>query len=703
MSAYLYRFRPLYLVFFFLLFQLTACSESQTAPSDEGGWKLSNNGLPANVLSLAIARDNSQIIYASASGGGIFKSSDGGTSWLLINSLPCSQISSIAINPFNNQILYAGTDTGIYKSVDGGVSWNAASSGLINVTNLNTESQPIRISDVASGNVKAIVIDPINSQILYAGCNGGLGLMSLGTTGLYKSVNGGHSWMSLTSGIPAETGITSLALDQNNPHVIYAGTETAGVYKSNDGGNSWSLLQTGISNSAVTSLLIDPNNSNVVYTSTTSSFTGLLNPTVKGILKSVDGGTTWNTINSGLPDSIDVQCLTSDSNVSLTLYAGTSSGVYKSIDNGASWYAVNSGMPHNAFVATISVAANSHTLLATVNEYANDLLLTSGTGSNVFKSIDGAASWNKSSNGLYGSYVSKLIVTPDNSQILYLMTGNGVYKSVNATVSWTKAGSSGGYTALVLAPNSLTTLYAALFFAGMNKTTDGGTTWNSFNAPPVVMVSDIVIDPNNSSVMYVGGYDSGIYKTVDQGQTWSLATNGLPSNVYISKLAINPINSQIIYAGSFVTTTLFGPYVGGMYKSVDGGSSWSSINTGLPEDASIYTITVAPQSPQTIYVSNQAGVFKSIDSGMTWSAINSGLPENTQVSDIAIAPQNNQTLYAATYSGVFKSINGGIQWRATNKNLLNKYVTALAIDPLDSDIVYAGTTGGIYKTTTGGM
>jgi ligand-binding sensor domain-containing protein len=137
-----------------------------------------------------------------------------------------------------------------------------------------------------------------------------------------------------------------------------------------------------------------------------------------------------------------------------------------------------------------------------------------------------------------------------------------------------------------------------------------------------------------------------------------------------------------------------------VFSNSFGDDQWVPIG---PYGGSVHALVIKPQAPDTLYAGTDNGVFKSTNGGTNWTAINSGLTD-TGVSALAIDPQTPDTLYAGTSNGgVFKSTNGGMNWTAINTGLTNTHVNALAIDPQTPDILYAGTNGdGVFKSTNGG-
>lgn len=155
-------------------------------------------------------------------------------------------------------------------------------------------------------------------------------------------------------------------------------------------------------------------------------------------------------------------------------------------------------------------------------------------------------------------------------------------------------------------------------------------------------------------------------------------------------------------SASITPTTLYvGTNGGGVFKSLNGGSSWSAISTGL---AGIYinAVAVNPQTPTTLYAAGISGVSRSLNEGSSWSSINSGLT-NAVYRTLAIDPQTPSTLYLGSFYGAgaldgraFKSVTNGTAWGTFNTGLANLNVEAFAINPITPTITYAGTYGGVF-------
>ena len=207
--------------------------------------------------------------------------------------------------------------------------------------------------------------------------------------------------------------------------------------------------------------------------------------------------------------------------------------------------------------------------------------------------------------------------------------------------------------------------------------------------------------------LYVGTYPGifeysggGLYKSTNGGLSWSAASNGLPSDQGVCSLVIDPATPSILYAGTFS---------GGVFKSTDGGGSWAAVNNGQPY-RSVSSLAIDPATPATLYTSvfysykggsGSGGVFKSTDGGGSWQAVNNGLPADPWVSNLVIDPTTPTTLYAGIYIPgiyasleVYKSTNGGGSWSTFNAGLANTAAGRLVIDPKMPSKLYAGTDGG---------
>ncbi len=292
----------------------------------ENSWSRSTlEKVPTGPVIVDPARSDN--LYASTALG-VQKSSDGGKTWTIISrGLPDEQAVALVINPLNSQMLYIGYDgQGIYKSTDGGITWTPKNDGL------------------PSRNVRTITFHPKDPNILYAGIKGGVCITN----------NAGERW-SPTSGFNPFSNVNTIIISPQDPTVLYAGTGSEGVYKSTNGGVSWKDINTGLDVLSVLTLSLDPSNPEHLVAGTYNA----VSPTdlyvggvYGGIFYSLDGGNSWKAAKS--LSSLTVFQLARLPQNPAVIYASTLGGAYRSIDGGITWVDINSGLS-NEFLHYLTV------------------------------------------------------------------------------------------------------------------------------------------------------------------------------------------------------------------------------------------------------------------------------------------------------------------------------------------------------------
>jgi photosystem II stability/assembly factor-like uncharacterized protein len=474
------------------------------------------------------------------------------------------------------------------------------------------------------------------------------------------------------------------------------------------------------------SLTIDPTDSNVMYAGTSG-----------GLCRTKDGGVHWD------QPHVDTEYITilgfrvplGEAPVGLVvvdavhpqnLYLAALGTVYKSIDYGSNWAKANTGLPVMTIQTILADPHDSNTLFVMMEYPSSD-----GHGG-VYRTNDGGAHWTALENRLpWDIHIYDAVVTPS---ALYIATvGYGVMKSTDSAESWTAASHGLKFNAVYcLATDGSQTLYAGTFEWGIFKTVDGGANWNLavngllgaetqavgvdsagaifaatyigpykclnedgewvFLGQPMFDIPTLAVHPQAPGVLYLGGYSYGITKSLDGGKTWQSKTFGLTSNS-IWSLTIDPTSPETVYAGTDK----------GIFKSTDGGGHWFSASGGLPS-AEITFITVDSTNPKTLYAGAYGeGLFKSTDGGQNWIGINSGLDDWLYYS-LAIDRTNPQTLYLGSFQyGAYKSIDGGGTWTKLGGGIPRWSIRALVFDPIDASVLYAGTGSGVYKSSDGGL
>ena len=314
-------------------------------------WTTTTNSV-GPVYAMAIDPSNSSIMYTGSSTLGIYKTTDGGTSWNTANTgLLNTAVLSLAISASNPQILYAGTNyganDGVYKTTDGGGSWTRLVNG---------------IQETQRG-IQAISVDPTNPDVAYIAVFDGV---SDSPVGLYKTTDGGNNWNASVNGVGAIKNFLSIAIDPVNPNNVYAGTSFAvatstgpsTIYKSTDAGGNWTEVNNG--------LPLDPTDINPVRTLSISSadpnvvIAGLFVNSADllgGLYATTDGGSSWTRKWDGAPQTVGTLLRsttikpgsTQEFIVGLDISTVTDIGVWRTTDGGTTWASFNGGTMLNTY------------------------------------------------------------------------------------------------------------------------------------------------------------------------------------------------------------------------------------------------------------------------------------------------------------------------------------------------------------------
>lgn len=256
--------------------------------SSNGGdnWAPATTGLPTNafVRALAINPSTPQILFAAIEGSGIYRTTNGGGVWApVVTGLSDLNVRSIAIDPGEPTLMYAGTGDGVFRSIDGGTTWNPSRSGLPSNSKINT-----------------IQINPIATDIVYAGTN---------ESGVYRSMNNGGTWSAINAGLPSGLKVNALAMPPSSAFTIYAAARSGGIYVSNDGGSAWSSVSGGLPSLEVTDLAINPLNPGATYASINGGGVYTLNLAPLLVLNYTNGapGSAFLVSGGYLPPSTNLQ------------------------------------------------------------------------------------------------------------------------------------------------------------------------------------------------------------------------------------------------------------------------------------------------------------------------------------------------------------------------------------------------------------
>ncbi len=363
------------------------------------------------------------------------------------------------------------------------------------------------------GPIRSLVIDPQNPATIYAATS----------VGVFKSKDAGASWSN--AGLIG-LDVAGLVVRTGSPSTLFAWTQGSNLYffKSADAGATWNEVS-ALPERCCFTVAFDAQDANTIFALTPVS-----------LFKSSDGGTNW-TQTPGLPNNFKFFALSADPHTSGALYAGAlgsdnaghqTNEVFKSTDGGASWQEANSGLPAQGMFPDTFAYGNAFTF----DPNNSTTVYVSRTGTGVYKSTNGGASWQAANSGMPSTFdfrsccVSAVIIDPQNANTLYVPSQNGViFKSTNGGASWSAAGTvlalpltlqpQPGSNVLVIDPQNTSTLYAATH-TGVLKSTDGGTSWNVVNSGlRDTPVSAVAINPQVPSFIYAGNLLS-----TDAGNTW---------------------------------------------------------------------------------------------------------------------------------------------------------------------------------------
>jgi len=554
----------------------------------------------------------------------------------------------------------------------------------------------------------AIVLSALGAAAWASFDMGGGGGVSLGRSaagspsGLAATASATGRWQ--PTGGPQGGDVFSLAVDPDSPAVVYAGG-WGKVFKSTDGGRRWR----DVSHEPwqhVSALAIDPTRPETVYAATD-----------RGIGKSVDGGRHWRMVDAGLFGGDTLLgwgrerwlggLLVAPSRPR-TVYALGFGGLFRTTDGGGRWRFVRPRLGRFWLLSAAAVdPAHPGTVYASWSRYRYRVGSSSlYTTASLYRTTDGGNSWRRIvARGPAPSFTS-LAIAPDRPGTIYATddTGPGVYTSTDGGTTWSVVAlplqAADG---LHVVAAGRGTLYATTTSGTVFASTDAGATWRTVGTRGSLAYGTLVVDPRDATTVYDAG--DGVAKSVDGGRTWASADTGIVSTV-IATLAVDPASPTTLYAGA-----------GGVFESTDGGRSWHAESTGL-EGVSIATLAVDPRQPHTIFAGTDSnGLFESRNGGLSWHRVDTGHPVKS-VQTVAIDPRHPGTLYVSAWRGgggpgiFLTSVDGGATWRritigsypdGAGRRRKGSAIQSLAIDPRGGATVFAGTTrGGVYRSTDAG-
>jgi photosystem II stability/assembly factor-like uncharacterized protein len=623
---------------------------------------------------LAVDPRNSNVVYAGSPGGGIWKTTTGGTAWVsLTDNVPSNSIGAIALAPSNPDIVYAGTGdyvffygAGILKSTNGGASWTHLPGPFAGPTGTSPYF-------FGGAKIQALAVDPTNPNHLLAG----VFKWPLTGAGIYRSTDGGSTWNLVLSGGRG----TSLFFDRAAQGTVWAAIgeyysqSQNGVWRSTDNGQTWTRMASLPTANSAAIYLEQGLNPNALYASVTGTGGNTL-----GLYRSGDNGASWNriTIPSNLGSrGVTIAVWPRNSDV---IFAGDLS-LMRSLDRGATW----TSTPYT-FGDYRSFAFNSDASRLYVGDDGG-IWATTNIGS-------GAVTWSNLNNSLsLALWYPGMALHPTDANIAQAGAQDQGVQLYAGTLAWDRVvHCDGGWNAIdFVDPRNR---YTDCQNIDVQKSTNGGVSWTRAmtginTSDRAIFIPPLVMDPSNASTLYYG--TNRVYQTTNAAALWTPISPVLGS---VTSMAVAPSDRNTVYA-----VTESGVLSVTRNALAGSASTWTQRNSGLPNRA--YTnLAVDPANPSLAYLtvsgftfgSDTAGhVFRTLNGGVNWTDISGNLP-NTPANDIVVDPDLPNTLYLGTDVGVFKTTNGGVTWDLAASGLPRVVVTSVRLHR-PSRILRAGTFG----------
>lgn len=642
--------------------------------SINSNWTLAGPiNIEGRITTIAIDPNNPQIVYIGSANGGVWKSTNYCQTWTSVfDNQNTSSIGAIAIDPLNTNIIYCGTGeanslrshypgTGMYKSTNGGTSWTFI--GLPN-----------------SFNIGNIAINPSNTQEIYTAVLGATRRKNP-ERGLYKSTNGGFNWTN-TFFISDSVGVVDVTIDPTNPNKLFAcawerlrredyikyGGVKSGLYVSNNSGVNWTQVTNGFPFNDPTlgriSLDIARSNTNTIYALLADA-----NGNSKGLYKSTDGGNIWSIKSTTVAPSSNYAwfnriCKVHPANPDI-VYCGGLNMQY-SVNGGTSFnYAGESHVDQHAVAFALSnpnyvVVGNDGGIDYTTNSgstwgasvtlpitqfYAGDInyqnpndIMGGAQDNNCIRTSNGGMNWY----ALYGGDGFYTLYDYQNPLRLYVESQNGgIGRSTDGGNTFL-SGTSGldltytnWSTPFIMDKTNPLIMYCGTY--KIFKSTNGMASWSAISpdlakahVANLGTVTTLDVSKSNPNVLYCGTDDANVWVTQNGGTNWTKINTGLP-NRWVTRVAIHPDSANICYvslSGYKVDST--GAH---LFKTTNYGNTWISKSSNLP-DAPINDVIIDPRKYSNLYLGTDFGVMVSTNDGGDWQILGGGLPSSVPVHDL---------------------------------------------------------------------
>ena len=651
-------------------------------------WKPIFDDQPTGSIGdVVVSPGNPNVIYVGSGegiqrpdlsvGDGIYKSTDGGKTWVNTGLKDGQQIGGLAIDPKNENRVFAAvlghpygpnSERGVYRTIDGGQHW-----------------EKVLYKDENTGAIQ-VTIDPNNSNIIYADMWAGRqgpwenGSWNGTESGLFKSIDGGTTWKKLTAGLPStEQGLGRIGfcIAPSNSNRLYATVDAGkmgGIYRSDDAGESWININADERlwgrGSDFAEVKADPKNADIVYTADVV------------VWKSEDGGKTWKAFRGAPggddyhriwinPDNTNIILIASDQGAIITVNGG---------ETFSSWY----NQPTAQFYHVSADNAFPYNVYSGQQESGSVGIASRGNDGHI-----NFRDWHPVSAEEYG-YV---VADPLDNNIIYggkisrYDKRNGQSQNISP-----EAVRSGKYRFLRTAPVLFNPIdKKTLYYAGnvLFKTKTGGMNWDiispdlsreSWDIPAnvgiytkedmkkmprrgvIYTVAPSYVDTNT---IWCGTDDGLIHITRDGGKTWTNVTP--PSITSWSKVSLmDASHTDVNTAYAAVNRIRLDDQKPHIYKTTDGGKTWAAIVNGLPNDP-INVVKEDPIRKGLLFAGSERAVYVSFNDGENWQSLRLNMPA-TSIRDLVI---KDDDLVIGTHGRSFWILDDMTSLRQLTDQLIN--------------------------------
>lgn len=621
------------------------------------------NGGIGRINIVAFHPTNSAIIYAGAPAGGLWRSTNTGSTWTpLTDGIDFWGVSGIVIDPTDTDIIYILTgdgdgsssrSAGVWKSLNGGSTWSPT--GLsINYETSTTDGYKL-------------LMDPTDNNTLYA----------VMTNGLHKSTDAGATWSVIRAG-----SYRDMEFKPGDANTLYL-SSTNTIYRSNNAGSTWTTVTT-ISGANRIALGVTPANSNYVYalcgpSTGTGSFKGVYRSTNSGVSFTLRG-TSPNILgysNTGNDNSnqssYDLAIAVSPTNAEQIFTGGINV-----------WTSTNGGTSFSIQSYWIEGSAGFEYTHADIHELVFDgNVLYCGSDGGVYRTTDYGVNWNDISSGLAITELYRFGGTPQNTG-LYVGgaqdNGSNKWTSPIPDLVMEHIDGADGMEAAV-DPTNTNTLYTTRQFGSLFRSTNGGTTHTGIS-PGILgggnWVTPFILNPARPQTLIAMYSDVGV--SYNQGTSWVNLSSGAVTGGSSNCLAIAPSDTNTIYA---VKSSA-------VWKTNNFGTTWTNITAGLPGGTYSY-IAVDPNDADRIYVTRQSWtannkIWRSTNGGTTWTNFSGATLPNVPANCVVADGTGDHGVYLGTDAGVYYYDDGQADWIDFSNGLPFCRVMEMEINPLASQL-----------------